>query len=75
MTIVSATPPRAATAAVREPAADKLARLAPDTVVAVGTVVHHGRRTATAEARLVAEETGQLLATATSTLLVMGPGA
>ena len=43
------------------------------TVVATGTVVHLGRRTATAEARLVQEETGALLATATSTLLLMRP--
>ena len=43
------------------------------TVVATGTVVHAGRRTATAEARLVAEATGKLLATATSTLLIVTP--
>jgi uncharacterized protein (TIGR00369 family) len=43
------------------------------TVVATGVVVHLGRRTATAEARLVAEESGALLATATSTLLLMRP--
>jgi uncharacterized protein (TIGR00369 family) len=42
------------------------------TVVATGTVVHHGRRTATAEGRIVAADTGRLLATATSTLLVIG---
>ena len=41
------------------------------TVVATGTVVHHGRRTATAEGRIVAADTGQLLATATSTLIVV----
>jgi uncharacterized protein (TIGR00369 family) len=41
------------------------------TVLAIGTVVHLGRRTATAEAQLVQEETGQLLATATSSLLVL----
>lgn len=41
------------------------------TVVAVGTTVHVGRRTATAEARLLQQDTGFLLATATSTLLVM----
>ena len=40
------------------------------TVLATGTVLHKGRRTATAEARLVAADTGKLLATATSTLLV-----
>jgi uncharacterized protein (TIGR00369 family) len=42
-------------------------------VVATGTVLHSGRRTATAEGRLVAEETGKLLATATSTLLLVTP--
>jgi uncharacterized protein (TIGR00369 family) len=41
------------------------------TVLATGTVVHHGRRTATAEGRVVAADTGQLLATATSTLMVI----
>jgi uncharacterized protein (TIGR00369 family) len=41
------------------------------TVLATGTVVHLGRRTATAEARLVQADTGRLLATATSSLLVM----
>lgn len=41
------------------------------TVLATGTVVHHGRRTATAEGRIVAADTGQLLATATSTLMVL----
>lgn len=45
------------------------------TVLAVGSVVHHGRRTATAEARLLAEETGDLLATATSTLLIQAAAA
>ena len=34
-------------------------------------LVHKGRRTATAEARLVDETVGQVLATATSTLLVL----
>jgi uncharacterized protein (TIGR00369 family) len=43
------------------------------TVLATGTVVHLGRRTATAEARLVQEETGSLLATSTSTLLLIRP--
>jgi len=42
-------------------------------VVAVGTVVHQGRRTATAEARLMDKSMGQLLATATSTLLLVRP--
>jgi uncharacterized protein (TIGR00369 family) len=40
-------------------------------VLATGTVLHSGRRTATAEGRLVAEATGKLLATATSTLLIV----
>jgi uncharacterized protein (TIGR00369 family) len=43
------------------------------TVVATGTVLHSGRRTATAEARLVAEASGKLLASATSTLLIVTP--
>ena len=43
------------------------------TVLATGTVVHLGKRTAVAEARLVQEATGTLLATATSTLLVVRP--
>jgi uncharacterized protein (TIGR00369 family) len=42
-------------------------------VVATGTVLHSGRRTATAEGRLVAEATGKLLASATSTLLIVTP--
>jgi uncharacterized protein (TIGR00369 family) len=42
-------------------------------VVATGTVLHSGRRTATAEGRLVAEATGKLLATSTSTLLIVTP--
>ena len=42
-------------------------------IVAVGTVVHQGRRTATAEARLMDKSMGQLLATATSTLLLVRP--
>ncbi|MBS1886386.1 MAG: PaaI family thioesterase [Actinobacteria bacterium] len=37
-----------------------------------GTVVHPGRRQATAEARLIAEDTGKLLATGTSTLMIFG---
>jgi uncharacterized protein (TIGR00369 family) len=40
-------------------------------VIAIGTVVHQGRRTATAEARLIDGAMGQLFATATSTLLVV----
>ena len=43
------------------------------TVSSVGTVVHNGRRTATAEGRVVEKSTGRLLATATSTLLVVRP--
>jgi uncharacterized protein (TIGR00369 family) len=42
-------------------------------VLATGTVVHAGRRTATAEGRVVAEATGKTLATATSTLLLVRP--
>lgn len=41
-------------------------------VLATGTVLHKGRRTATAEARLVDEATGRLLAHSTSTLQVLG---
>jgi uncharacterized protein (TIGR00369 family) len=43
------------------------------TIVATGTLVHQGRRTATAEARLVDDAMGQVLATGTSTLLVVRP--
>ena len=43
------------------------------TVLATGTVQHAGRRTATAEARLIVEATGKLLATSTSTLLIVAP--
>jgi uncharacterized protein (TIGR00369 family) len=39
-------------------------------IIATGTVVHRGRRTATAEATLAEASTGRLLATATSTLLL-----
>ena len=42
-------------------------------VIATGTLVHRGRRTATAEATLVEASTGRLLATATSSLLVLQP--
>jgi uncharacterized protein (TIGR00369 family) len=41
------------------------------TVVATGSVVHRGRRTATAEGDIVAADTGKVLATATSTLLLV----
>jgi uncharacterized protein (TIGR00369 family) len=37
-----------------------------------GTVIHRGRKQATAEARLTAEESGKLLATGTSTLMIFG---
>jgi uncharacterized protein (TIGR00369 family) len=37
-----------------------------------GVVLHRGRRQATAEARLTAEDTGKLLATGTSTLMIFG---
>ena len=41
------------------------------TVFATGTVLHHGRRTATAEGKVVAARDGKLLAHGTSTLLVL----
>ena len=41
-------------------------------VRAEGTVVHRGRRQATAEASLTAEDSGKLLATGTSTLMIFG---
>jgi uncharacterized protein (TIGR00369 family) len=41
-------------------------------VRAEGTVVHRGRRQATAEARLTGEADGKLLATGTSTLMIFG---
>lgn len=41
-------------------------------VLCAGTVVHRGRRQATAEARLTAAESGKLLATGTSTLMLFG---
>ena len=41
-------------------------------VLCEGTVVHRGRKQATAEARLTAEDTGKLLATGTSTLMIFG---
>lgn len=40
-------------------------------VIASGSVVHRGRRIATAEGRLIAEEDGRLLAHGTCTCLVM----
>ena len=42
---------------------------------AEGRVVHAGRRIATAEARLTARDSGKLLAHATSTCLILDPGA
>ena len=39
-------------------------------VFATGTTVHRGRRTATAEGRIVEATTGRVLATATTTLLI-----
>jgi len=41
-------------------------------VIATGTVLHKGRRTATSEARLVDAATGRLLAPGTSTLQALG---
>jgi uncharacterized protein (TIGR00369 family) len=45
--------------------------LATGPVRAVGTVVHNGRRTATAEGRVIEPTSGRVLATSTSTLLVV----
>ncbi|HMC68435.1 MAG TPA: PaaI family thioesterase, partial [Mycobacteriales bacterium] len=42
-------------------------------VTAVGSVLHNGRRTATAEGRVIDKSTGRLMATGTSTLLVAQP--
>jgi uncharacterized protein (TIGR00369 family) len=42
-------------------------------VVATGEVAHAGRRHATAEGRLHAEETGKLIATATAGCTILGP--
>jgi uncharacterized protein (TIGR00369 family) len=41
-------------------------------VLCEGVVVHRGRKQATAEARLTAEDSGKLLATGTSTLMIFG---
>lgn len=41
-------------------------------VLAEGVVAHRGRRSAVAEARLTAADTGKLLATGTSTCLILG---
>ena len=45
--------------------------VATGTIVASGTVLHHGRGTATAEGRLGAADTDALLAHSPSTLLVL----
>jgi uncharacterized protein (TIGR00369 family) len=45
--------------------------LATGPVTAVGGVMHNGRRTATAAGRIIESTSGRLLATATSTLLVV----
>ena len=42
-------------------------------VLAEGTTVHTGRRQATAEGRLVVEESGKLLATATTGCHILTP--
>jgi uncharacterized protein (TIGR00369 family) len=42
-------------------------------VLAEGTVVHPGRRQATAEGRLSVQATGKLIATATTGCIVLGP--
>jgi uncharacterized protein (TIGR00369 family) len=42
-------------------------------VLATGTTIHRGRRTASAEGRIVEATTGRVLATATTTMLVQGP--
>jgi len=42
-------------------------------MLATGTVVHRGRRVATAEGRLTVEADGRLLAHATSTCLILAP--
>ena len=42
------------------------------TVRGEGEVVYRGRRQATADARIYAEDTGKVLATATSTLMILG---
>jgi uncharacterized protein (TIGR00369 family) len=42
-------------------------------VVARGEVIHRGGRIATAEAKLVEEATGRLLAHATTTCLILPP--
>jgi uncharacterized protein (TIGR00369 family) len=41
-------------------------------ILCEGVVLHRGRKQATAEARLTAEDSGKLLATGTSTLMIFG---
>jgi uncharacterized protein (TIGR00369 family) len=41
------------------------------TILAIGTILHAGRRTATTEGRLVVADDGKLLATATATQVVL----
>ncbi|MEU1511342.1 PaaI family thioesterase [Streptomyces sp. NPDC005811] len=49
------------------------ARTDGQTLTAEGTVVHAGRRTATAEGRVV-DDQGRLIAHATTTCMILGPG-
>ena len=42
-------------------------------VHAEGTVIHSGRRQATAEGRLTAVATGKLIATASTGCIILGP--
>lgn len=42
-------------------------------VLAEGTVIHRGGRVATAEGRVTAEDTGKLLAHATTTCMILTP--
>jgi uncharacterized protein (TIGR00369 family) len=43
-----------------------------DVVRAAAEVIHRGRKTATSEAKLIAKESGKLLATGSSTCLILG---
>ncbi|MEU9991533.1 PaaI family thioesterase [Streptomyces sp. NPDC007971] len=52
----------------------RAARTDGQTLTAEGTVVHAGRRTATAEGRVL-DEQGKLIAHATTTCLILGPEA
>ncbi|KUN80845.1 PaaI family thioesterase [Streptomyces griseoruber] len=49
------------------------ARTDGQTLTAEGTVIHAGRRTATAEGRVV-DDQGRLIAHATTTCMILGPG-